>query len=156
MNFRIALILHLVSMAVLAGGGLGGMLLHRPLVAAVRGGTPQLAWLADAVRRLGLMARLGAVLLLASGLYLAWAMHWADFQMRWFHIKLGVYVGMWVLSLGLAAPAAAKFGAALARRAQGEDTTRVLEESLATMGFYNVLILAGFIAIVALVIVGAR
>ena len=156
MNFRIALILHLVSMAVLAGGGLGGMLLHRPLVAAVRGGTPQLAGLADAVRRLGLMARLGAVLLLASGLYLAWAMHWADFQMRWFHIKLGVYVGMWVLSLGLAAPAAAKFGAALTRRAQGEDTTRVLEESLATMGFYNVLILAGFIAIVMLVIVGAR
>lgn len=156
MNFRIALILHLLSMAILAGGGLGGMLLHRHLVAAVRKGTPQLAGLADAVRRLGLMARLGAVLLLVTGIYLAWTMHWVDFQMRWFHIKLGVYVGMWVLSLGLAAPAAAKLGAALARRAQGEDTTATLEESLATLGLYHVLILTGFIAIVALVIVGAR
>jgi len=155
-TLRLAVMLHLFSLVVLAAGGIGGMLMHRPLVQAVRSGSPLLPGLASAAMRLAIAARIGSILMLLSGLNLGYVMHWVDFRFPWMNAKLTIYALMWVLSLGLAAPAAAKLGPALARRQQGEDTTAVLESSLSRLGLFHALILVGFVAIVVLVIGGTR
>lgn len=156
MTFRIAMILHLFSMALLTAGAFGGALLFGRLAAAVRGGTPQLPGLVTAVLTLSVMARIGSVLMLVTGAYLLYAMHWVEYGMPWMTLKLALYGVTWALSLGVATPAGLRLAPALARRAKGEDVTAALDASLARLGWAHVGMVVCFVAIVAIVVVETR
>jgi len=155
-TYRLAMILHFFSMALLTAGGFGGALLFGRLAAAVRGGTPQLPGLVTATRYLSDMARIGLVLMLVTGAWLLYAMHWVEYGMPWMTFKLTLYGVMWALSLGLATPAGLRLAPALARRAKGEDVAAELDASLARLGWAHVGMIACFVAIVAIVVLETR
>jgi uncharacterized membrane protein len=154
MTPRIAIVLHMLSLAVLAAGGIGGMLVHRPLVAASRSGAPQLPGLVAAAIRLGIAARIGAVLMLLTGINLLWARGWIDARDPWFHIKMTLYLLVWIASLGVAGPAAEKLGRAIAQRAAGQDTSALIEKILARLSAFHLFAVAAFMAMIALAVMG--
>jgi hypothetical protein len=156
MAFRIALILHLLSMALLAAGGIGGALLLGRLAAAVRAGSPQLQGLVAAAVQLSVMARIGSVLMLPTGAILLWTVHWVELTMPWFTLKLAFYLATWVVSFALATPAEVRLAPVLARRAKGEDVNAEFEALLAKLRLAHGLMLVCFIAMVAIVVLKTR
>ncbi len=156
MYFQIAIVLHFIALSLLTAGGFGSLLLHRALAAAVRQNSPQLPGLAAAAFRLSVAARIGSVLMLATGFLLAHAMDWVEFKMGWFLAKLTIYLVTWGLSFGLALPAASRLFPAIARRAAGEDTTAIIEASLARLALFHALTVVAFLSMVSLVVYGTR
>ncbi|MBI3569064.1 MAG: hypothetical protein HY084_12780 [Gemmatimonadetes bacterium] len=156
MAFRIAIILHLLSMALLAAGGIGGALLLPTLAAAARGEGARLPGLVAAAAHLGVIARVGSVLMLPTGAVLLWTMNWVELTMPWMTLKLAFYLATWVVSFTMATPAELRLASALSRRANGADVGAELEATIARLRLAHALMLVCFVAMVAIVVVRTR
>lgn len=88
----IALAIHLLCFAVLAGGALGAKVLHGAMRGQIAGAPAQAAVLLSAMLRFSIVAQVGAGLMLVSGVGLLWVEHWAYWGHGWLYAKLALYV----------------------------------------------------------------
>jgi uncharacterized membrane protein len=147
-----ALYLHLLSLLVLAAGGLGGLFVHLLFRDALRAGSPGAAHLGQLGARFGMMATIGALLLLASGTFLLASRGWADVGQTWLSVKLGIFVVLFLNGAFVARPTGDRLGAVLSAgpaAAMGEAHGLVKRLTM----FYAVQ-LTGLAAIIALAVFG--
>ena len=148
------LFLHIVALTVLVAGGVGGLLVHRVLVATIRSSPQQAAPLGLLAGRCGITAQIGALLMLLSGLYLMASRGWADWGTTWLSIKLTIYVLLVANGFLLAKPTGAKLGAELSRGPAAD--TGVVSKLIGRLDMFYVLQLIGLVAIFALATFGPR
>ncbi|MBI3791734.1 MAG: hypothetical protein HY275_12770 [Gemmatimonadetes bacterium] len=149
--FAAALLAHLASFAILATGSLGGLLVHQALVAqlAVPGAT--VAPLLRLGARLGLVARVGSVLMLASGLTLMAARGWGDWGHPWLMAKLALWLFLSANGMVVGGPAGAAAAQALAT-----GNAALAMPALGRLGRFHLVQGIGTLAMVALGVFGPR
>lgn len=153
---RFALLFHLVALTVLACGGLGGGLLHIRLRNALRTAPAQAGALGPLAMNFGIVAQIGALLMLLSGIALLASRGWADWGQHWLSTKLTIFVIMVANGVLVAKPAGARLASAAARAATGEDTRADVAAAVQRLGTFHLVQLVGFLAIIALGVLGPR
>lgn len=102
----VALAIHLLCFAILAGGSLGAKVLHGVMRGRVQSAPAQAAVLLSAMLRFSIVAQVGAGLMLVSGIGLLSAEHWAYWGKAWLYVKLGLFVLLVINGPLVARPAA--------------------------------------------------
>lgn len=142
---RLALAVHLLCFAFLAGGALGAKVLHGAMRAKM--GTPaQAAVLLSAMLRFSLVAQIGAGLMLVSGLGLLAVEHWAYWGQGWLYAKLALFVLLVINGPLVARPAAMQLLGALETR----RTSPAAAVPLKRLDIFHTVQVAGLVGIVLL------
>jgi hypothetical protein len=144
----ITLAVHLVSLTILAGGGVGAIVMQTAVNATMRRSASEAAVLAGTMLRFALTAQLGALLMLLSGLGLMAGRHWADWGHPWLMAKLALFVILVLAGPLIARPAGASLVTALA--AGGEPDA--VAGSLRRLTLFHVVQKGGLVAIIVLAV----
>lgn len=147
-----ALYFHILSLIVLAGGVVGGLVMHAALSKTAASSPANMAAFGKLSMRFGITAQLGALCMLASGLFLASSRGWVDMSRPWLHIKLTLFVLVALNGIFVARPTGAKLGAAYATNAADP----IIPSLLRRLSVFHVVQLIGLAAIIAFGVFGPR
>ena len=148
------LFLHIISLVVLFGGAVGGLMVHRVLVSTIRTAPLNAAPLGMAAGRLGITAQIGALLMLLSGLNLMASRGWADWGSGWLSVKLSIYVLLVLNGFLVAKPTSIKLMAQMSRGATAD--AGIVRKLVGRLDLFYVAQFAGLFAILALAVFGPR
>jgi hypothetical protein len=149
--FAAALLAHLVSFAVLATGSLGGLLVHRALMDQLATPGADASSLMRLGARLGLVARVGSILMLVSGVSLMAARGWGDWGQPWLMTKLALWLALSANGIVVGGSAGAAAG-----RALGQGNTAAAMPALMRLSRFHVVQGLGTLAMVLLGVFGPR
>jgi uncharacterized membrane protein len=144
----LALAIHLLCFAVLAGGSVGAKVVHGALRAAIARSPAEGAIVLKMMLRFAIVAQIGAGLMLLSGIGLLSSEHWAFWGQRWLTVKLVVFVLVVLNGPLVARPAAKRLLGALTSGATGD----AVAAPLARLSVFHTVQLIGFVAIVLLAV----
>jgi hypothetical protein len=145
----ITLAAHLVSLTVLAGGGVGSIVMHTALTGALRRSAAEASALAGTMMRFALTAQLGAVLMALTGLGLLVERQWADWGHTWLVVKLSLFVVLVLAGPIIARPAGAALLQALAA---GKPDAPGVTAALRRLTLFHLVQKSGLIAIIVLAV----
>jgi hypothetical protein len=145
----VTLAAHFVSLTVLAGGGVGAMVMHLALSAAVRRSAIEASALAGTMLRFALTAQLGAILMALTGLALLAERQWADWGHLWLMVKLALFVLLVLAGPIIARPAGASLQQALGA---GGSNDPGVAAALRRLSLFHVVQKSGLIAIIVLAV----
>jgi len=145
---RLALAIHLLCFAFLAGGSLGAKVLHGAMRAKITGSPTQAAVLLSAMLRFSIVAQIGAGLMLVSGLGLLATERWAYWGQGWLYAKLALFVVLIINGPLVARPAAMQLLGALESGGTGTAVTVPLKR----LEIFHMLQVTGLIGIVLLAV----
>jgi uncharacterized membrane protein len=145
----VTLAAHLVSLTVLAGGGVGATVMHTALSAAVRRSAAEASALAGTLLRFAMTAQLGAVLMLLTGVGLLAERQWADWGRPWLMAKLVLFVLLVLAGPIIARPAGASLQKALAA---GGSNDPGVTAALRRLTLFHVIQKTGLISIIVLAV----
>jgi hypothetical protein len=103
--------------------------------------------------RFGLTAQTGGLLMLITGTWLLATRGWADLRQPWLHIKLTIYVLLFIGGPLIARPAGQRMSAALAGVGD-ESADAVVDASMRRLGAYHLAALIGLVGIICLAVLG--
>ena len=122
MDFRaFSLFLHIVSIFILAGGAIGGIIMELTLWPTALTNVKIAGILGKAYGRFPFFATLGAILLLLSGICLLAASGWAFLSASWLQVKLVLFLFLFLHPIFTVKPAGAKLGALLMQQSQASE-----------------------------------
>lgn len=143
----IALAIHLLCLTILSGGSLGAKILHGAMRGKIQSAPSQAALLGTAMLRFSVVAQIGGVLMLVSGIGLLSAEHWAYWGTGWLYAKLGVYAVLMLNGPLVARPAANQLLAAL-----NSGGGAAVAAPLKRLEIFHVVQVTGLVAIVLLAV----
>lgn len=143
----LALAIHLLCFAFLAGGSLGAKVLHGAMRAQL-GSPAQAALLLSTMLRFSIVAQIGGGLMLVSGIGLLATEHWAYWGSGWLYAKLGLFVVLMANGPLVARPAAMQLLGALESGGSGVAVTAPLKR----LEIFHMVQVAGLAGIVLLAV----
>jgi len=145
----VTLAAHLVSLTILAGGGVGAIVMQTALNTAVRRSAGEASALAGTMLRFALTAQLGAMLMLLTGVGLLAERQWADWGHLWLMVKLALFVLLVLAGPIIARPAGASLREALAA---GGSNAPGVAAALRRLSLFHTVQKTGLIAIIVLAV----
>ena len=145
----VTLAAHLVSLTILAGGGVGAIVMQTALNAAVRRSAAEASVLAGTMMRFALTAQLGAGLMALTGVGLLVERQWADWGHTWLMVKLVLFFVLVLAGPIIARPAGASLQKALAA---GGSNDPGVAAALRRLTLFHVVQKTGLIAIIVLAV----
>lgn len=145
----ITLAAHLVSLTILAGGGVGSIVMQTALNAAVRRSAAEASALAGTMLRFALTAQLGAILMALTGIGLLVERQWADWGHTWLMAKLALFVLLVLAGPVIARPAGASLQQALTA---GGSNDPGVAAALRRLALFHLVQKTGLIAIIVLAV----
>lgn len=145
----VTLAAHLVSLTILAGGGVGAIVMQTALNAAVRRSAAEASALAGTMMRFALTAQLGAGLMALTGVGLLVERQWADWGHTWLMAKLALFVVLVLTGPIIARPAGASLQKALAA---GGSSDPGVAAALRRLALFHTVQKSGLIAIIVLAV----
>lgn len=142
----LALAIHLLCFAVLAGGSLGAKVLHGAMRGKIENIPAQAAVLLSAMLRFSIVAQVGAGLMLVSGIGLLATEHWGYWGQGWLYAKLALFVLLVVNGPFVARPAAMQLLGALESGRTGDAVAVPLKR----LEMFHTVQVAGLVGIVLL------
>jgi uncharacterized membrane protein len=144
----LALAIHLLCFALLAGGSIGAKVLHGAMRPKI-GSTPaQAAVLLSAMLRFSIVAQIGAGLMLVSGIGLLATERWAYWGQGWLYAKLALFVLLVINGPFVARPAAMRLLGALESGGSGAAVAAPLKR----LEIFHMVQVAGLVGIVLLAV----
>jgi uncharacterized membrane protein len=144
----LALAIHLLCFALLAGGSIGAKVLHGAMRPKI-GSTPtQAAVLLSAMLRFSIVAQIGAGLMLVSGIGLLASERWSYWGQGWLYAKLALFVMLVINGPFVARPAAMQLLGALESGASGDAVAVPLKR----LEIFHMVQVAGLVGIVLLAV----
>jgi uncharacterized membrane protein len=144
---RLALAIHLLCFAFLAGGSIGAKVLHGAMRAKMS--TPaQAAVLLSAMLRFSIVAQIGAGLMLVSGIGLLAVESWTWWGTGWLYAKLALFVLLVINGPLVARPAAMRLLGALESGGSGATVAAPLRR----LEIFHMVQVAGLVGIVLLAV----
>ncbi|HET7249099.1 MAG TPA: DUF2269 family protein [Gemmatimonadales bacterium] len=143
---HLALAIHLLCFAVLAGGSLGAKVLHGALRTKIESVPAQAAVLLSAMLRFSIVAQIGAGLMLVSGIGLLATEHWGYWGQGWLYVKLALFVLLVINGPLVARPAAMQLLGALESSRSGDAVAVPLKR----LEMFHTVQVAGLVGIVLL------
>ncbi len=147
---RAALYFHLLSLFVLAGGGLGGTIMHGALEKTATSSAESFKNFMRLSMRFAIAAQVGALCMLLSGLFLLWSRGWGDWGHSWLTIKLSLFALLFANGIANARPTAMKLATAYGRSSNDPEVPRLMGR----LSIFHATQLIGLAAIVALAVFG--
>jgi uncharacterized membrane protein len=144
----LALAIHLLCFAVLAGGSLGAKVLHGAMRTRIESTPAQAAVLLSAMLRFSIVAQIGAGLMLVSGVGLLGTEHWAFWGQGWLYAKLALFVLLVINGPLVARPAALQLLGALESGGSGAAVAVPLK----WLEIFHMVQVAGLVGIVLLAV----
>lgn len=144
----ITLAVHLVSLTILAGGGVGAFVMQTAVNASIRRSASEAAVLANTMLRYAVTAQLGAMLMLLSGLGLMAERHWGDWGHPWLMVKLSIFVILVLTGPLIARPA----GAALVSALTAGGSPAAVAGPLRRLTLFHLVQKGGLVAIIVLAV----
>lgn len=145
----VTLAAHLVSLTILAGGGVGSIVLQTALNAAVRRSAAEASALAGTMLRFALTAQLGAILMALTGVGLLVERQWADWGHTWLMAKLALFVLLVLAGPVIARPAGASLQQALTA---GGSNDPGVATALRRLALFHLVQKTGLITIIVLAV----
>ena len=142
----LALAIHLLCFAFLAGGSIGAKVLHGAMRSNIAGAPAQAAVLLSAMLRFSIVAQIGGGLMLVSGIGLLAAEHWAYWGQAWLYAKLALFVLLMANGPLVARPAAMQLLGALESGGSGAAVAAPLKR----LEIFHLVQLTGLVGIVLL------
>ena len=142
----LALAIHLLCFAVLAGGSIGAKVLHGAMRSKIAGTPAQAAVLLSAMLRFSIVAQIGGGLMLVSGIGLLAAEHWAYWGQGWLYAKLVLFVLLMANGPLVARPAAMQLLGALESGGPGAAVAAPLKR----LEIFHMVQVTGLVGIVLL------
>ncbi len=151
-----ALLFHLLSFLIIAGGAIGSLTVYFALRRAVQSAPAQVPGLVSMVPRFGIMAQVGVLLMILSGVGLMSSRGWVDWGQTWLTIKLLLVV---LLSLNgelVAKRLGKKMGKALAANPGPPANSPEVNDSIRKLGLFYCVQIPGLLLIISLAVLGPR
>jgi uncharacterized membrane protein len=147
-----AVLIHILSLLLLAGGGVGAIVMHAALEPNATASAANMATFGRLSMRFGIAAQIGALCMLLSGLFLLSTRGWADIHQPWLHLKLTIFVLLVLNGVFVARPTGQKISAVYARNAADPEIAKLFRR----MNIFHVVQMIGLAAIVGLGVLGPR
>jgi len=144
----LALAIHLLCFAFLAGGSIGAKVLHGAMLSKIAGTPTQAAVLLTAMLRFSIVAQIGGGLMLVSGIGLLAVEHWAYWGQGWLYVKLLLFIVLMANGPLVARPAAKQLLGTLESGGSGAAVAAPLKR----LEIFHVVQLTGFVGIVLLAV----
>lgn len=144
----LALAIHLLCFALLAGGSIGAKVLHGAMRSRIAGTPAQAAVLLSAMLRFSIVAQVGGGLMLVSGIGLLAVERWAYWGQGWLYVKLVLFILLMANGPLVARPAAKQLLGALESGASGDAVTAPLKR----LEIFHVVQVTGLVGIVLLAV----
>ena len=144
----LALAIHLLGFALLAGGSIGATVLHSVMRAKIASTPAQAAVLLSAMLRCSIVAQIGAGLMLVSGIGLLAVENWAWWGAGWLYTKLALFVMLVINGPFVARPAAVQLLGALESGSSGDAVAAPLKR----LEIFHTVQVAGLVGIVLLAV----
>jgi uncharacterized membrane protein len=144
----LALAIHLLCFALLAGGSLGAKVLHGAMRAKIESTPGQAAVLLGAMLRFSIVAQIGAGLMLVSGIGLLGTERWAYWGQGWLYAKLALFVLLVINGPFVARPAAMQLLGTLESGGSGAAVAVPLKR----LEIFHMVQVAGLVGIVLLAV----
>ncbi len=144
----LALAIHLLCFALLAGGSIGAKVLHSVMRAKIASTPAQAAVLLSAMLRFSIVAQIGAGLMLVSGIGLLALESWAWWGAGWLYAKLALFVLLVINGPFVARPAAVQLLGALESGGSGDAVAAPLKR----LEIFHTVQVAGLVGIVLLAV----
>ncbi len=125
-----ALLLHIISVIVLAGGAIGGIILELTLWDTALNKTKVAGILGKAYSNFPKFATLGALLLLLTGINLLASTSWVFWGQSWLTVKLILFAFLFCHPLFTVKPAGAKLGSLLRDESMKTDGSPASEDTI--------------------------
>jgi uncharacterized membrane protein len=147
-----ALFFHLLSLVVLAGGLIGGTIVHAALKDSATASPANMMTFGRLSMRFGIASQIGALCMLASGLFLAASRQWVDMRQPWLHIKLTLFVLLALNGILVARRTGMKLGMTYMQN----SSDPVIPSLLRRLSTFHAVQIVGFAAIIGLGVFGPR
>lgn len=144
----VALAIHLLCFAFLAGGSLGAKVLHGAMRAKIAATPAQAAMLLSTMLRFSVVAQIGGGLMLVSGIGLLGVERWAYWGQGWLYAKLALFVLLMANGPLVARPAAMQLLGAL----ESGGTAAAVAAPLRRLEIFHMVQMTGLIGIVLLAV----
>jgi uncharacterized membrane protein len=144
----LALAIHLLCFALLAGGSIGAKVLHSAMRPKIASTPAQAAVLLAAMLRFSIVAQIGAGLMLVSGIGLLAAEGWVWWGTGWLYAKLALFVLLVINGPFVARPAAMQLLSALESGGSGAAVAVPLKR----LEIFHMVQVAGLVGIVLLAV----
>lgn len=154
-----AVALHLITLLFVAGGGIGGLLMHVALGRAIANNPADGLPIAKTGLLFATVARTAAQLMIVSGLWLMYSRGWGDATKPWLLGKFAIFI---ILSLNgaiVGQKAGGKLVGALIAFASGrevEQARATIASSMQTMHRFHLVQVGGLATMVLLGVFGPR
>ena len=145
---RLALAIHLLCFAFLAGGSIGAKVLHGAMRAKIASTPAQAAVLLSAMLRFSIVAQIGGGLMLVSGIGLLAVEHWAYWGQGWLYAKLVLFILLMANGPLVARPAAMQLLGALESGGSGAAVAAPLKR----LEIFHMVQVTGLVGIVLLAV----
>jgi len=145
---HLALAIHLLCFAFLAGGSIGAKVLHGAMRTRIASTPTQAAVLLSAMLRFSIVAQIGAGLMLVSGVGLLATEHWAYWGQGWLYAKLALFLVLIINGPLVARPAAMQLLGAL----ESGNSGAAVAVPLKRLEVFHMVQVTGLIGIVLLAV----
>lgn len=151
-----ALLFHLLSLVIFSAGALGSLITFLTFRQALHKAPATLPGVASMFPRFGIMAEVGVLLMVISGLFLMSTRGWGDWGATWLSLKLALVVLLFLNAQIFGKPTGMRMGKALAAGGVAPGDNPEVARAVQTLTLFYAVQITGLIAIISLAVLGPR